>query len=54
MIISTREKAPSIQERISSDLELEKTGNGIIFTLPVTRTTGIYETTYDEGKGEIP
>lgn len=54
MIISTRENAPSIRERIFSDLELEKTGKGIIFTLPVTRTTGIFENRSDEGKGAMP
>ena len=42
MIISAKDKAPLIRQRISTDLQLEKTGNGVIFTLPVTRITGLF------------
>jgi len=50
MIISTKDKAPLIRERIFSDLELEKVGNGIIFTLPVSRVSGLFENMSEEGK----
>ena len=50
MIISTKDKAAKIRERIFSNLELEKTGNGIIFTLPVHRVNGLYENRSKEGK----
>ena len=38
LIISPKDQAPSIREKIYSDLELNKPGQGIIFTLPVGRT----------------
>lgn len=40
MIITTKEKAASIRNTIFSELELGKVGNGIIFTLPVSRVSG--------------
>lgn len=43
MIITPKDKAAGIRERIYFDLELGKAGNGIIFTLPVSRATGLYE-----------
>jgi hypothetical protein len=50
MIISTIDNAPNIRLRIFADLELEKPGNGIIFTLPVTRVTGLYQGEPEESK----
>lgn len=49
--ISAKNKSDAIRERIISDLELEKPGNGIIFTLPVLRTSGLYEDIPEENKG---
>lgn len=46
--ISPRDKSNAIREEIISELELEKTGNGIIFTLPIVRVSGLYE---DRTKG---
>ncbi|MDD3706084.1 MAG: P-II family nitrogen regulator [Clostridiaceae bacterium] len=43
MVITTKEKAAPIRNRIFSELELGKVGNGIIFTLPVNRVSGIFE-----------
>ncbi len=50
MIISRKDKAAVIRERIFSDLELEKIGNGIIFTLPVRRVSGLFENRSEENK----
>ncbi len=50
LIISTREKVPHIRGKILSDLELEKTGSGIIFTLPVSRVSGLFEDRSGKGK----
>ncbi|NLO92917.1 MAG: hypothetical protein GX389_01505, partial [Clostridiaceae bacterium] len=44
------DNAPNIRLRIFADLELEKPGNGIIFTLPVTRVTGLYQGEPEESK----
>lgn len=52
MIIATKDKTAKIREKIFSDLELEKTGNGIIFTLPVYRVNGLYENRSEESKGK--
>ncbi len=49
--ITPKDKSDAIRERIISDLELGKTGNGIIFTLPVTRASGLYEDRTGERKG---
>ena len=51
MIVSTIDKAPSIREKIFNDLELDKPGNGIVFTLPVTKTSGLIENRSEERKG---
>ena len=51
MIITTKDKASIIRERIFSDLELGKAGNGIIFTLPISRTSGLFENRSEENKG---
>ena len=41
MVITTRDKTVPIREKIYADLELEKAGSGIIFTLPVSRASGL-------------
>lgn len=43
LVIIQKDRAADVRERIFSDLELDKAGNGIIFTLPVGRTSGLYE-----------
>lgn len=53
LVVSTREKVASIQNKIFADLELGKPGHGILFTLPVTQTTGLYESRAEEGKGAV-
>ncbi|MDD4494880.1 MAG: hypothetical protein PHV32_11160 [Eubacteriales bacterium] len=54
MVITTNDKASTIGERIFSDLELGKTGNGIIFTLPVIRVSGLFENRSEESRGVKP
>jgi len=51
MIITTKDKLSTIRERIFSDLELGKAGHGIIFTLPISRTSGLIENRSEEIKG---
>lgn len=51
MIIATKDKAAAISERISAELELEKVGNGVIFILPVVKTSGMFENRSEECKG---
>jgi nitrogen regulatory protein PII len=51
LVITKKEKAASIRKRIFSDLELDKPGNGIIFTLPVSNTSGLFENKVEERKG---
>jgi nitrogen regulatory protein PII len=51
IIITSREKVSAIKERIFSDLELGKAGNGIIFTLPISRASGLVEQRTEENKG---
>ncbi len=51
MIITTKDKVTPIRERIASDLEVEKAGNGIIFILPVIKTSGLFENRSEERKG---
>ncbi len=51
IVITSKNKAAFIRERIFTDLELDKPGNGIIFTLPVGNTSGLYENRSDERKG---
>jgi len=48
MIITPKDKAAAIKEKIYFDLDLGKPGNGIIFTLPVSRATGLYENRSEE------
>lgn len=50
LIVSTKDKTAPIKERIFTDLELGKPGHGILFTLPVTQATGLYESRSEEGK----
>lgn len=51
VIITPKDKVTAIREKIFFDLELGKAGNGIIFTLPVSRATGLYENKSEECKG---
>lgn len=51
MIITPEDKVFAIRERIFSDLELGKVGNGIIFTLPVSRVSGLFENRSEDNKG---
>lgn len=51
IVITPKDKATSIREKIYSDLELDKPGNGIIFTLPVSRASGLFEHRTQERKG---
>jgi nitrogen regulatory protein PII len=44
MILASKDKVVQIKERLLSDLELEKPGNGILFIHPVCRTSGLFET----------
>jgi len=43
IITSTKDTVTQIKTKIFYDLELAKTGNGIIFTLPVSRISGFSE-----------
>ncbi|HHU74664.1 MAG TPA: P-II family nitrogen regulator [Clostridiales bacterium] len=54
MIVTTKDKVTSIREKIISDLELEKAGNGIIFILPVIKASGLFENRLEERKGVTP
>lgn len=42
-IITTKNKVSTIRKKILTELKLDKTGKGIIFTLPVIRTSGLVE-----------
>jgi nitrogen regulatory protein PII len=50
MIITTKDKVSTIRERIFSDLELGKAGHGILFTLPISRTSGLAENRSGDSK----
>jgi len=50
MIITPKDKLASIRDGITSDLELEKVGNGIVFVLPVLKTIGLFENRLEERK----
>ncbi len=52
IIIAPKDKTPLIRQRIFSDLKLDKIGNGIIFTLPVSRVNGLFENRSAESRGE--
>jgi nitrogen regulatory protein PII len=54
MIITTKDKVTPVREKISSELELEKIGNGIIFILPVIKTSGLFENRSEESRGVMP
>ncbi len=49
MIVTTKDKVEPIKDRIFRELNLEQAGNGIIFVLPVIKTSGIH---HDLGKQE--
>lgn len=42
MILTAKENAPVIQKKIFTDLELDRAGHGILFTLPVMEPRGLY------------
>lgn len=48
MIITTKENVALIRNRISSELELKKPGKGILFILPVLKTSGLFENETEE------
>lgn len=50
MIITQKDRVDSIRERITSDLELERVGKGIIFVLPVVKTSGLFENRSEESR----
>ena len=52
MITSTKDTVAQIKTKIFYDLELGKTGNGIIFTLPVSRISGFSENTLKPKKNK--
>lgn len=54
IIVTPKDKAPAIKERIFSDLDLGKAGNGIIFTFPVSRASGLFEQRTIENRGGTP
>ncbi len=54
MVISSKEKTPLIRDRIYADLELGKIGNGIIFTLPVIRASGLIENMSADAEAVTP
>lgn len=43
MILSETDKAGSIVESVRNDLKIDEPGNGILFTLNVNKTYGLYE-----------
>lgn len=43
MIIAPRVQAPSIQKAIYQEMAFDQPGNGILVTLPVLRTIGLYQ-----------
>ncbi len=54
IIITTKNKVVSIRRKILSDLKLAETGKGTIFTLPVIRTSGLFENRARERMGIKP
>jgi hypothetical protein len=52
LVITTKEKAPQVKERISQELELEKVGHGILFTLPVIKPHGLSENSLKTNREE--
>lgn len=50
MLVTTKNKVSRIRKKIFTDLDLEMAGNGIIFTLPVSRTSGLFEDRSKERK----
>ncbi|HOJ85087.1 MAG TPA: P-II family nitrogen regulator [Bacillota bacterium] len=51
IIIAPRDKVAPIRDRISTELELEKPGKGILFILPVIETSGLFENESGEHGG---
>ena len=53
MIITPKEKVAAIRDSIFSELELDKTGNGVVFVLPVLETTGLLKTDMKNVRGAM-
>lgn len=51
MIITAKDKVVSIRDKITTELELEKAGQGIIFVLPVLKANGLFENRAEKLKG---
>ncbi len=51
LIIESRVKAPPIQSAIFKEMHLEEANNGIVITLPVLRTIGLYQPRGDRKGG---
>jgi len=51
LILSKRKAIPQIRDAIVEKMELEKPGNGILFVMPCTRVTGLFEGTSIRGVG---
>ena len=49
--IASKDSAHTIRKKIYSELELEKVGNGIIFMLPVIRTSGLFNNGSEKAEG---
>lgn len=43
LILINKSEAEEIRQVLIDEMELEKPGNGILFALPVSRTTGVYK-----------
>lgn len=51
LVVTRKEKSAAIKKKIYTDLDLDKPGNGIIFTLPVSKTSGLFEDKAEDRKG---
>lgn len=51
LILAKHAMVPQIREAIVDKMELEKPGNGILFVMPCTRVTGLYEGSNIRGVG---
>lgn len=54
IIITTKDKTHPIKEKISAELQLAKPGNGILFVLPVSKTSGLLADRGKERTGIMP
>lgn len=51
LILTPKDIYKTVASRIHNDLELDKLGNGIIFALPVIKSSGLVEDRQEERKG---